>query len=101
MNRPWIALAFPTFWPAWPTPTFTDGVFQTTIDGLGPVVLLSLSDPRQVVGAIMFVLEANEDAIPADQLAILGERAAQLGPLVSLRSLYGCGGAGRQGAHRR
>jgi len=73
---------------AWPTPTFTDGVFQTTIDGLGPVVLLSLSDPRQVVGAIMFVLEANEDAIPADQLAILRERAAQLGPLVSLRSLY-------------
>lgn len=73
---------------AWPTPTFTDGVFQTTIDGLGSVVLLSLSDPRQVVGAIMFVLEANEDAISADQLAAIRERAGPLGPLVSLRSLY-------------
>src|SRR5258707_10052442 len=51
---------------AWPTPTFTDGVFHTTIDGLGPVVLFILSNPRQVVGLIMIVLEANEHALPAD-----------------------------------
>jgi hypothetical protein len=72
----------------WPAPHFTDDVCHTAIDELGSAVLLRLSDPRHVVGAILFFLESPEDAAPTAQLAVLRARAATLGPLVSLRSLY-------------
>jgi hypothetical protein len=73
---------------SWPRPRYSDGLCRTEIDGLGRCLLVALEDPRQTVGAILLVLDGLRDEVTAAQRRLLRDRAAQLGPLVSLRSLY-------------
>lgn len=73
---------------SWAVPPASATAEPREIPGIGRVLITPLRDHRHRVGFLLLVLEPGEAALPAGDAATVAAHTAELGLMLSLRTLY-------------